>query len=137
MVKKKEGYTELTSEDIGSLDLSEIVHGSILEGWEAARLRKAARLEVQKPFNHAEEAKAMARRGRAGNRQQRLEVLGFYLKDIYGTGKSYPTVTQLARKLGVTTPTVYRDLEKLRDKLGSHIVPKDIKLGGKKDVSEG
>ena len=74
----------------------------------------------------------MARRGKGGNRKQRLEILGLHFQDLYNAHKDYPTVTELARKFGVTTPTIYHDLEKLRDKMGTVIVPIGLPLGSKK-----
>jgi len=76
----------------------------------------------------------MADRGKAGSKRTRQRIMAAYFKGLAGTYGHYPTITELARKFNVTTPTIYNDLENLRCRLGSLIIPIGLKLGGKKYV---
>jgi len=66
-------------------------------------------------------------------RQRRLKILEKrFLRLSREPSPKYPTVMQLARMNNVSTPTIYRDLEYLRLKLGNFTIPSNIPLGGKK-----
>jgi len=64
------------------------------------------------------------------NKERRLNIIGEVLKSSFLEGK-FPTITQLARANMVTTATIYRDLEILRNRLGNFYVP-NLQLGGKR-----
>ena len=75
----------------------------------------------------------MGVQGNTGLKAARLRLLGAYFKEMQAdpTAKS-PTITELAVKLDVTCSTIYTDLELLRSKLGSFVIPIGLKLGKKK-----
>ena len=73
----------------------------------------------------------MSKTPRQKDRAMRLKLLGaFYVDRFYSKDPKPVTVLDLARKFKVTPPTIYKDLEILRLKLGAFYIPNKVPYGG-------